>query len=276
MNNWLNKNKNLFQGKIVVISPIDIGNEFDTVHYKDARSGAFYAMGSALKEKRRITLLVPGQYISSTYTAVTEAWFQKADITVIAFYGKVSEVNTQWFDRCLQMKATYSIDQDDEIYKYIDKSNGIKGPVLLNVVGCKFSERPVDYVDIVNTLKTVDSVKAPFICYNPYDITEGVKPIYEAHKYGVVSKYIGMSIIKDQGYLLCNSECLLVDVNIFRTRYANSNMKIIILDDGSIKENNIISWIESNNWLCRIVKELDIETAKWFVSNNKPTVLIVG
>ncbi len=275
MNNWMVKNKHLFQGKIVAVSPIDIGDEFEFVQYKDARSAAFYAMGSALKESRRITLMVPGQYISSIYTAVTEAWFQKADITVIAFYHKVSDVNTQWFDRCLQMHATYGMNEEG-IRGYLEKSKSVKGPILLNVVGCKVNEKLTNYDGIVDILKQVDSAKESFICYNPSAVTDAVKPIHETHKYGIVSKYIGMSIVKDQGYLLCNAECLVVDVNVFRSRYANKNMKIIVLDDGTIKENNIASWIESNNWLCRRVEELDIETAKWFISNDKQTVLIVG
>lgn len=276
MNNWITKNKHFFQGKIVAVSPIDIGNEFEFVLYKDARSATFYAMGSALKEGRRITLLVPGQYISSTYTAVTEAWFQKADITVIAFYDKVSVVNTQWFDRCLQMNATYGMNEEEGICRYLEKSESVKGPILLNIVGCKVSEKSIDYTDMVDILKQVDSVKGSFICYNPSVIIEGIKPIHETYKYGVVSKYIGMSIVRAQGYLLCNAECLLVDVNVFRSRYANKNMKIIVLDDGTIKENNIASWIESNNWLCRKVEEFDIEVAKWFILNDKQTVLIVG
>lgn len=275
MNNWIINNKEFFQKKIVTVSPIKLNNKFDVVQYRDARSAAFYAMGVAIKRNSRVFLLVPGQYISNIYTAVTEAWFQKADITVVAFYDKISSVNTKWMDRCLQMNATYGSDENEAICKYLRKSESIKGPILLSIVGYKVKEQLLDYSNIVNVIKSVDYSQMPIMCYNSYEETDFIKPINELHKYGIISKYVGMSIAKNQGYLLCNIECLLVDINIFRTRYANKNMKIIVIDDTN-KMNCIESWIKSNNWLCKRVKEFDIESANWFISTDRQTVLIVG
>lgn len=275
MNNWIINNKEFFQKRIVAVSPIKLDNKFDVIHYRDARSAAFYAMGVAIKRNSRVFLLVPGQYISNIYTAVTEAWFQKADITIVAFYDKISSVNTKWMDRCLQMNATYGSDENEEICKYLRKSDSIKGPILLSVVGYKIKEQLLDYSNIVKVIKNVDYSQIPIMCYNSCEETDFIKPINELHKYGIISKYVGMSIAKNQGYLLCNIECLLVDINVFRTRYANKNMKIIVIDDTK-KMNGIESWIKSNNWLCKRVNEFDIESANWFISTDRQTVLIVG
>lgn len=268
---------NNIQGKIVTISPIDL-KEKNVIGYKDARSGVFYAMGESMKENTPITLLVPGEYISSTYTAITEAWFQKVNVVVVALYEKISDVNTTWMERCLVANATFGIDEESAIHTFLEKAYGMKGPVLVNVVGETFSEHTCDYEKIINVLESVLTYEIEFWCYNPKHKMEinRFHAIEAQHKYGVISKYIGMSVVSDVGILLCNVECALVDINVFRTRYANSNMKIILVDDGLLKKNDVAHWIESNDWACKEIGVIDEDAAKWLVSQTKQAVLIVG
>lgn len=94
--NW--KEKFSFLNTLITVAPICID---DAENYQDSRSAVFYAMGQAIKEKRTVGVFVPGAYLPSAYTALTEAWFQKANIIVVAFYDKVSEVKTTWADRCV-------------------------------------------------------------------------------------------------------------------------------------------------------------------------------
>ncbi len=236
------------------------------IYYNDARSAAFYAMGVALKTKEPVILMVPGEYVSSTYTAITEAWFQKANVIVIALYDKVSQVNTVWMDRCVINTLTAGIDEEDLIYSFITNNSNAHGPILLNIVNCKVENSRVDYTGLIPYLEN-----RSIITYNSKDDIE--KNIPYKYKYGVLSKYIGMSTAKDCGILLCTADCVLVDANIFRTRYSNANMKIIVLDDGSILKNSLDKWIQSNGWQCKVTESYD--DIHWLLQADKQAVLIV-
>lgn len=265
------------QGKVVTISPIDL-EEKDVIRYKDARSGAFCAMGLSMKENTPVTLVLPGEYISSIYTAITEAWFQKVNVVVLALYEKISVVNTSWMERCVVKNATFGIDEKNGISSFLESAYGMNGPVLLNVVGDGFYENTCDYDEIIHILESVSSNEIQCWCYNPKNKPENIRfhSIEAQYKYGVISKYIGMSVVSDAGVLLCDAECALVDINVFRTRYANDNMKIVLVDDGALKENNIALWIESNGWACKQVTTIDEEAGRWLVSQKKQAVLVVG
>ena len=69
--------------KTVTVLPIKLENS--VAEYQDARSAAFFAMGMSIKQKEPIMLLIPGEYVANIYTAITEAWFQKAEMVVYAF-----------------------------------------------------------------------------------------------------------------------------------------------------------------------------------------------
>ena len=84
--------------RTVTVAPIRI--DHCAGNYEDARSAAFFAMGLSVKRKEPVTILLPGMYLPSIYTALTEAWFQKTELVVLAFYHRISEVNTAWSDRC--------------------------------------------------------------------------------------------------------------------------------------------------------------------------------
>lgn len=257
--------------RTVTVAPIKLQN--GVLEYQDARSAAFFAMGMSIKEKEPVTLLLPGEYLTSTYTAITEAWFQKVEMIVYAFYKKISDVNTSWADRCAKT-MTIHIDEYDEKADEIAANYHMHGPVLINVVGIDLEDPQIDYDAVITTISEIDK-SAEFLCYNSKE-RAGISNIKAKHKYGVLSKYIGMSTAKRVGYLLCNTDCMLVDVNIFRTRYANGNMKIVALDDGQLKENQIDQWIISNGWECRRVEQMSSEAAKWLKEQNIQAVLILG
>lgn len=259
-----------YDEKVVTVAPIKVENSL--AMYQDARSAAFFAMGMAIKEKKPVTLLILGEYLTNIYTAMTEAWFQKAEIVIYAFYGKVSDVNTSWADRCAKT-ITIHIDEYESCVDKI-KSNFYKhGPVLINVVGVNIPKAQIDYSNIVNAISKRDK-SAKFLCYNNQN-QSNIDNIKTEYKYGILSKYIGMSVAKKVGYLICNAECILVDVNIFRTRYANRNMKIAVLDDGNLKNNQIDQWIISNGWECKRVEKVDSEAANWLKEQKVQAVLII-
>lgn len=248
--------------RIVTVAPIKVQNSI--AEYQDARSAGFYAMGRALRTGKPVVLLVPGEFLTSVHTALTECWFQKAPVIVIAFFAKVSEAKTQWMDRCVINTLTAGIDEEMLIRQFLEENASPNGPILLNVVGESIQPEAKNYAA---AMKQVTD--------RPVRTFHGTDPntIPYQYKYGVISKYIGSSIIKDCGILMCTADCVMVDVNVFRTRYANSNMKIAVFDDGTMRKNNVALWIQSNSWECR---ESDtIEDIAWLCSVQKQAVLII-
>jgi len=260
---------NLVKGKnTVIVEPLNYSACNNSTRFQDARSAAFYALGLALKEKEPVFLLVPGNFAASTFTAVTEAWLQKANVIVIAFYDKVSDVKTVWMDRCVLNTLTAGENEHELIESFIRNNSAAHGPVLLNIV-CQTAEPPkTDYSEALKYLgeKTV-------ITFNSAERTAGINDIAYRYKYGLISKYIGMSAVKDCGVLLCTADAVLVDVNVFRTRYANANMKIVIIDDGSILASGIEHWISSNGWSCKVSETY--EDIAWLNAQEKQSVLVV-
>ena len=257
--------------RTITVFPIKV--EGSVAEYQDARSAAFFAMGMSIKQKEPITLLLPGEYLTNIYTAITEAWFQKAEVIVYAFYKNVSDVKVNWADRCAKT-ITIHVDEYEKKEKEIKSVFHMHTPVLINIVGVYIEEQQIDYKTIIDFIKDVDS-SAEFLCYNSRK-TGDVTNIDKSYKYGIISKYIGMSLEKKIGYLLCDASCIFVDVNIFRTRYANKNMKIVVIDDGHLKENQIEEWAISNGWGCKYIEHMDRDAAKWLKEQNKQSILIVG
>lgn len=251
---------------IVIVKPFEFCNKKENI-IEDARSAAFYALGMALRKKETVVLFVPGEYITNVYTAITEAWFQKANIIVVSIFDKTSEVKTSWMDRCVIESLTASIDEKDLISDFIRENIGVKGPVLLNLIDNNVNYLNKDYSDLLNYL-----AEHKVITYNAL-FGEKSENIQRKYKYGVISKYIGMSTVENCGILICTCDCVLVDTNVFRTRYANSNMKIIILDDGRLYSNNFDKWLSSNNWDCKITD--NYADVSWLLKNDKPSVLMI-
>ena len=261
------------RGDIVAVQPVNAQN---AMVYADARSAAFYALGKALKTCGTVTLVVPGQYLSSTYTAITEAWFQKANVVVLALFEKVSEVKTSWMDRCVLHTASYGPDEQMEFGLAMKKAVSMSGPVLFNLVGVSERETNIDYAGVLAALRAVTKSVTAWV-YNP-EIHEDayLRTINAADTYGVISRYIGMSTAMDAGVLICPARCALLDMNIFRTRYANGNMKIILLDEGGILDTlDIEKWISGNGWEYRSSKVADITAYKWLMDQKRQAVLFI-
>ena len=264
------KEKLPFLDSFVTVAPISLENE---KIYHDARSAAFFAMGSTMKEKTTVGLALPGAYLASTYTAITEAWFQKVNVVVFAFYDKLSEVSTAWIDRCIVKSMTIGADEIDDSIDEIESCCGMNGPVLINIVGVKDDETSFDYRKWIDAIRQKEG-NAKIRCYNAIQ-SDGIINIPSKDKYGVISKYIGMSVAVNVGYLLCTSECFLIDANVFRTRYANGNMKIILFDDGNLEKIDAKSWIAGNGWWCEVVSKDETTAVNWLIEDKTQGVLIV-
>lgn len=251
--------------------------EFNTYYTADARSAAFYAFGKSNRENKPVALIINGEYLPNVYTAVTEAWFQKTNLIVVALYNTYREINCGYMDRCV----INNIIADKTDISDIKPSDILcAGPVLINIFGEALSKRKYNYAEVLNCLDSVVEKNTPLFCYAPDNIVCGalnIKPIDDKHKYGVLSKYFGYTIASEKkAVLCCTADCVTLDMNIFNNRYTTSNIKIIILDnDNIISHNRINEWIGSNNFTCREIKTVSIDKIKQFYEEECASVIIV-
>lgn len=260
-------------GDVVSVAPAELPG---AKQYRDARSAAFYAMGMAVKTCRSVTLVVSGNDLPSTYTAITEAWFQKANVIVVALFDKVSEVKTAWMDRCVLQTATFGADEQTAFEEIMASVRGIPGPVLINLTGFPLEEKAVDYDAVMQAIRAADPAVNVTAYFPKAQCVEGITPVFAKDKYGLLSKYMGMSVVKDVGVLLCPAQCALLDMNIFRTRYANGNMKIVLLDEnGAMDELQVAQWITGNGWDYLESRGAEETGAKWLLSQQRQAVWMI-
>lgn len=255
-----------FSPKLEVISTVD-GVAADR-YINDARSATFYAFGEERRDFGAI-LIIRGYELQSAYTAITEAWFQKANIYIIAIFDKFDEINTNFLKRCVN--KTLFIENVEELGKIDDSFNDIIGPKLINVIDKSTSTNEIDYGNIVSNIKKINK-NIEVIQYNGNNIEE--KNICEKYKYGVLSKYLGKTAVSDKdSILLCTPEIFFLDLNIFNSRYVSDKFKIIVIDkDNLIRLKHIDKWIISNG----ISLYYGEDKLEQLFLNSTPGILIIG
>lgn len=245
---------------VTTISEEPVDMEIDSEFILDARSAAFYALGQAMKTKKKIVLLIRGEELTSAYTAITEAWFHKVDIIVLAEYTNSKELKCDYLKRCT--KAIFNIEEVDDI-QILNKNYG---PILFNYIEYEKNEQ-VNFNEFADTLKALKMNKV--IVYNgKLESDIEIQQIERKYKYGLLSKYIGyINSVDDRIALLCDAENVLCDLNIFNTRYMKKNFKVFVIDEkGKLESKNIDKWIISNG--IEYVDDLQK------IDINKPTVYV--
>ena len=265
-----------YTSEIVVVKPLNMILKKEYKELSDARSAAFYAMGKAIKQDKTVVLVVNGEFLTNIYTAVTEAWFQKCNLLVVSLFDSVSEVNTYFMDRCTVMNRTVGIGETEVLRNYLVDSKKSIGPKLLSVVCDKSLLDKVqvnNFDDIIATIREVEQNNVEITCFNCNN--SFVNNISYDYKYGVISKYIGKSTVRDCGYLVCDEECVLVDVNVFRTRYKTKNMKIVIYCNEAMNDFELEKWILNNGWECRMANTVELDDVKWMSKLECASVLLI-
>lgn len=250
---------------------------FNTYHTHDARSAAFYAFGKANRENKLVALIINGEYLPNVYTAVTEAWFQKTRLVIVAIYDKYSNIRCGYMDRCV---INNIITEKKDINNVAAKDLLVRGPVLLNIFGVSLSKGEFQYTELLKTLNAVADKGTEVFCYSSNNddyINLNIKSIDVKHKYGMLSKYWGYTIAAEKRAILCcSADCVALDMNIFNSRYTTENIKIIVVDrEGIINNNNIDTWIESNNITCRIINAVTIDEIKSFYNEKCASILVI-
>ena len=129
--NIINLLKEMDITKFVIGDRIDLKLELENCEkIDDVRSAAFYAFGESKIKNENVVLVIKGEYLPSVYTVFTEAWFQKTNLTVIALYNSIYDIETHYLDRCLVTNMKF-FEKDFEQFKdRIKDSLKLLGPKL--------------------------------------------------------------------------------------------------------------------------------------------------
>lgn len=251
--NQLTNLLNLINPKSIILADeIEFGKKY-TKRIMDARSAAFYAFGESKITNENVLLVIDGEYLTNVYTVLTEAWFQKTNLIVLALYDSIYDIETNYLNRCTVANVKF-IDKDYPLFEEkVKESLNLIGPKVINVV-TKKNKKEKEYSNVIKSLNKLLSVDDKLYVYNAKE--EKVKCHLEnipvKYKYGIISKYLSNIEGKtNKNILLCSKECMQVDSNILNNRAMNNNFKIIVLGDISemrdwILDNNII-YKESSN-----------------------------
>ena len=249
--------------------------------FNDVRSATFYAFGESLKKNEPVVLIVSGNNLPNVYTGITEAWFQKANVIIVAIYSHYKEIKCAYMERCV---LEYHIYDENELMSENNLMNIVekKGPVLINLIVKIEEELLNNYYDILKVVNNVVEQKTDVFAYNAeknFNQLEkiNIRNIEPQYKYGIFSKYIGFIAGGGNAILCCSSKNILLDANIFRTRYSSNNIKIIIHDkDNIINEYSVDKWITSNKWNYSETEEINEEIINNMLRLEKPSVLVVN
>lgn len=258
-------------------------NEEDNLEiFYDARSAAFFSLGNSSLDENETILIIRGEYLSNIYTAMTEAWFQKKQIIVIAVYEKYDDIKCEYIRRCMP-NIINIYDQSIEMYKEkIQLVLNQNYPCLINIVMdiSNISKKKINYENIFKKFSNLLCRDDEIFVYNSidrkYDYQFKIKNIEEKNKYGALSKYIGYVTAKEKKIVLCAPlEILTIDLNIFNNRYTDSNVKIILFGKES-KEVEISNWVRENKINIKFLEEIDDKELKEFYNSDKPEIIFIG
>lgn len=223
---------------------------------KDVRSATFEALGISKMKDDRVALIVDERYLSSVYTGITEAWFQRINILVVTYNANLYQP-LEYIDRCIVGKALLL--DSSEVRSLTNTIRINNGPFLLRSSITIDNDKPIAYSFFNRIIKGVESENDTVFLYNPVENNvenkANVQTIKPEHKYCVISKYIGFILGKsNSNCILCIPESLLAyDSNIFNFRCIPDNFCIIVYADTSGLMKRIRPWIESNNISLKVV-----------------------
>lgn len=270
--------KNNKINKFVVGDEINIDLELNSYTViDDVRSAGFYAFGESNISKETVVLIINGNYLPNLYTVLTEAWFQKTNLIVIAIYNSIYDIETHYLNRCLVYNTKFFEKDYEKFADDIQKSLSLIGPKLYNIV-TENIKKENNYNNIVSKLNEKANKKYDIYLYNSQPLNDNfknlnIRNIEKKYKYGILSKYMAMVTENENKLLICDSSCIKIDSNIFNNRYINKNFKLIV-SNNKLDEINYKKWILANN--IRLLENKNLDTDLYeFLNSEGPTVLIV-
>ncbi len=255
-----------------------IKENFDMQSFNDLRSATFFSNGEVNSNNKPVILILKGEFLPNIYTGITEAWFQRSNINIIAIFENYDNMKVEYLKRCIPDILTIYDDNIEKykniIYKFMNKDM----PFMINIKCMLKLEEKNNYTNIINALNDDIKGKNDIFAYNiniESDNNINIINIEPKYKYGVLSKYMGYITAKEKkSLLILPYELLKIDLNIFNNRYINEKVKIIVNKENN-QVNNIEEWIKDNNIEIFQMKKLDKNILKKFWDLDKASMLII-
>lgn len=224
---------------------LDLNNNipgFELSFVEDVRSAVFNAYGMAKISHTPSVVIVDDAYLPNTYTALTEAWFQRVPVIVISLNS--TNLESSWYlKRCID--AEFFVDNPTILKEIVDDVIKHKGPTLIKMSETLNEER-IDYSRIRQILTgVVENEKV--LCYNSSGQLEGFENIKPEYKYGILSKYVGRLVGGEKAILCIPEEILALDTNIFNFRDFPNGFRLFVKYTDGFYWDKIGKWLESNN-----------------------------
>lgn len=252
-------------------SQLFLSETFDVKEVKDARSATFEAFGIIKMSEKSVALIVKEDELSSTLTAVTEAWLQRKNLILITINGNLYQ-HYDYLDRCLMSSALLLQNSNED--ELVQKMQLRHGPHLLRTALMLEEEDPVDYSNIIQELENSLSENDVVFFYNPTQVLgTHNRAISLQHRYCVISKYVGYLLGCKGKIVLCIPENLLAyDSNIFNFRNLPSTFFVVVVADDSRTMSKLSPWIESNG-----INVIQTESADYsaLLSDNNPKLVYI-
>lgn len=251
---------------------LNIGNKVTCFFIPDARSAVFTAYGVAKMSLSPTIVLIDESYLPNTYTALTEAWFQRVPVIIISYNSKNTD-SSAYLDRCVD--TTCFVNKETDLSGTIDLICSMHGPSLIKVQEEIKENLEIDYTSILNLLEHHVSNLPDIFFYDCKVENEGYRCIETRHKYGVLSKYVGyLSCGKDA--ILCIPEDLLaLESNIFCIRDFPKKFKLIVKKRDSLLWNKLKAWMSRNGVHVYDKPKTNIEESLMELLKDTPVAIFI-
>lgn len=238
--------------------------------FDDARSAGFFAMGLWQTSREPVAFLVPDAFLPSAYTAVVEAWFQKAALFV------VSVADGNWENSYLD---TYLLEA------YRDR-RGQDAPEVVRESGPVLIEARMDAASETTCARPLDLavLRSEFDADVEWLVAEelagpggagGLAAIPERHKYCSLTKYVGWLNGGDaRAVLVVPLEWLRLDLNVLNCRHLTDRFKVVLRADPGWAEPGIEGWIAENGIRLHRGSLESAATLKEFAGDPAPSILV--
>lgn len=243
---------------------------FSITFIEDARSAVFTAYGLAKSSNYPAVVIIEDAYLPNVYTGLTEAWFQRIPVIVIAL-NSTDKHSSEYLDRCVD--ATYCVDSSSDINLIISNVMQHRGPSLLKVRSEVGMDIKIDYFSIIDLLNSCTCV-SNIICYNSNN-NMGIENISSDYKYGILSKYVGQLSGGKEAVLCVPEEILALDTNIFNFRNFPSNFRLIVKESGMKYWPRLEGWMKNNKINTIVFRNNDDNILIKQAIDNPPVAILV-
>lgn len=229
-----------------IVNRLPFKNE--VVHaIRDVRSATFYACGLAQKQDTSVALFIRKEYLPSTHTGLTEAWFQNRNIVVVAFGTDILNDDLSYLKSCTCSRL--KIQTEVDVVRYIGNVQRSGLPEVYLVEDTVAFEEPIRSESPID-LSSLPSVPNKLFLYERvaglFKEHPCIVRIAERDKYGTISKYMGFCVASETSNLLVIDDSLIfLDANIFNNRYIDGKFKVLVI--GEMKQTNVLRWLDANH-----------------------------